>query len=107
MELLPVELRSLLPPLYSQETNSDPIVHIKYFSPYANWTWFVTEGSPEGDDFILFGSVVGFDVEWGNFALSELEGARRGDLPLVERDLYFTPGPFSQVLATFRRERGA
>jgi hypothetical protein len=51
--------------------------------------------------------VIGFEEGVGNFALSELEGARRGDLPLIERDLYFKPGPFSEVIARFRGERGA
>lgn len=58
MELLPAELRASLPALYSQEGNSDPTVHVKFFSPYTDWTWFATEGSPEEDDFIFFGYVV-------------------------------------------------
>jgi Protein of unknown function (DUF2958) len=95
-----------LAPLYSQERESDPIVHLKVFSPYTNWTWTVTEGSPEDDDFIFFGYVIGFEEEWGNFSLSELQDARRGDLPLVERDFYFKSGPFSKVIARFRKERG-
>jgi len=99
MELLPAELRASLPALYSQERESDPIVHLKFFSPYSNWTWFVTEGSPEDNDFIFFGYVIGFEEEWGNFSLSELQSARHGSLPLVERDLYFKSGPFSKVIA--------
>jgi hypothetical protein len=97
MELLPEELRRRLPPLYSQEGSHDPVVHIKYFC--GSWTWFATEGSPEGDDFIFFGYVIGFEKEWGYFALSELTAAR-GPLGLsIERDLYFEPAPFSQVVA--------
>src|SRR3954465_13066201 len=107
MELLPAELRASLPALYSQEQHLAPTVHLKFFSPYSNWTWFVTEGSPEDEEFIFFGYVIGFEGEWGNFSLSELESARRGNLPLVERDLYFRPGPFSEVIARFRAERGA
>jgi hypothetical protein len=106
MELVPAELRAKLPRLYSQEHNRDPTVHLKFFSPYSNWTWFATEGEQQEDDFIFFGYVIGFEEEWGYFSLSELESARRGDLPLVERDLYFTPGPFSEVIARYRRERG-
>src|SRR2546429_591910 len=99
MELLPEELRSRLPPLYSQEKAKDPIVHIKFFTPDSDWTWYATEGSPEGDDFIFFGYVIGFEKEWGYFALSELAAAR-GPLGLpIERDLYFEPAPFSQVVA--------
>jgi|SRR5579883_1244631 len=107
MELLPAELRAQLPPLYSQEhvATDQKVVYMKFFSPYANWTWFVTEGSPEDNDFLFFGYVIGFEEEWGYFALSELESARRGSLPLVERDLYFASVQFSEVLARHRREQ--
>jgi hypothetical protein len=55
MELLPTELREQLPKLYEQEGTEDKIVHLKYFFPAGNWTWFVIEGEPEGDDFLFFG----------------------------------------------------
>lgn len=98
MKLLTRRLRSLLPPLYAQESSKDPIVHLKFFTPDANWTWYVTEGSPRGDDFIFFGYVIGLDSEWGYFSLAELESVR-GPLGLpIERDLYFEPRPLSQVV---------
>ncbi len=99
MELLTEELRKVLPPLYSQERNKDPTVWIKFFTPDSNWTWYVTEGSVEEDDFLFFGYVVGIAEEWGYFVLSELKAAR-GPLNLpIERDLYFTPKPFSTIRA--------
>ena len=106
MELLPAELRAQLPTRYSQEKVTDRIVYVKFFSPYSNWTWFATEGSPEEDDFLFFGYVIGFEEEWGYFSLNEMQSAMRGPLPLIERDLHFEPGPFSQVLARYRREHG-
>lgn len=106
MELLTAELRAQLPALYSQETNRDPTVVIKYFTPDSNWTWFVTEGGTEEDDIRFFGYVCGLEEEWGYFMLSELESAR-GPLGLpIERDLYFQPGPFSEVIARYHAERG-
>ena len=36
--LLPLELRSTLPPLYAQEKIKDPIVYVKYFTPDSSWT---------------------------------------------------------------------
>jgi hypothetical protein len=96
-ELLPDKLRKSLPPLYSQENVKDPVVHIKFFTPDSNWTWYVTEGSPEGDDFIFFGYVVGFEKEWGYFTLSELIGARGPSGMKIERDLHFQPTPFQQL----------
>lgn len=106
MQLLTEELRATLPPLYGQEGNKNPIVHAKFFTPDSNWTWFVTEGGQEEEEFIFFGYVIGFEKEWGYFALSELESVR-GPLGLaIERDLYFELGPFEQVIARYSRERG-
>lgn len=102
MDLLPQELRKTLPPLYSQESSSPPIVHAKLFTPDAGWTWFITEGSELDGDWLLFGYVIGLDEEWGYFLLSEIANVR-GPLGLpVERDLWFQPGPIDEVL---RRER--
>ena len=97
MKLLIPELRASLPPLYSQENVPDPVVHAKFFTPDSNWTWYVTEGQAEDHDFRFFGYVCGMEEEWGYFVLSELESVR-GPLGLeIERDLYFEPGPFTQV----------
>jgi hypothetical protein len=97
MQLLTEELRRELPALYSQEHVSDPVVQVKFFTPDSNWTWYATEGQPQGDDFIFFGYVVGQEREWGYFTLAEMESAR-GPFGLpIERDLCFTPGPFSRT----------
>jgi hypothetical protein len=106
MQLLTEELRASLPALYAQDGNKNPTVHAKFFTPDSNWTLFITEGGPEEDDFIFFGYVIGLEEEWGYSALSELESAR-GPLNLpIERDLYFTPGTFKEVIARHRKERG-
>ena len=95
----PEEARRRLPALYSQETQRDPVVHLKLFTPDAGWTWFVTEGQPDGEDFRLFGFVSGLEEECGYSLLSRLS-AVRGPLRLpVERDLHFSPAPFSEVRA--------
>lgn len=102
MELLPPELRHLLPPLYAQEKNDDPTVYIKFFTPDSNWTWYVTEGSADEEDFRFFGYVIGMEKEWGYFLLSELSAAR-GPMGLeIERDLYFIPKRFSEIRALHR-----
>lgn len=106
MQLLTEELRASLPPLYAQDGNNNPQVHAKFFTPDSNWTWFVTEGESDEDDFRFFGYVIGHEQEWGYFLLSELESAR-GPLNLpIERDLYFKEGPWSDVIARYRKERG-
>jgi len=97
MQLLTPELRAQLPRLYTQETEKDPIVHLKFFTPDSKWTWYVTEAEEEDGDVRFFGFVIGFENEWGYFMLSELEAAR-GPLGLpIERDLHFAPKPFSEV----------
>jgi hypothetical protein len=106
MQLLTAELRANLPALYGKEKNKDPTVHIKYFCPWSNWTWFATEGAAQDDEFLFFGYVIGHEEEWGYFVLSEMEAVRGPGGLKIERDLYFTPGPFSDVIERFRRERG-
>jgi len=110
------ELAKTLPALYSQETNADPMVLCKFFTPDAGWMWFAIEGSPvdangycdtdkEKVDFIFFGLVSGFDIELGYFSLAELERIRgKFGLP-VERDLHFQPTRLSEVKKLCRSTR--
>jgi hypothetical protein len=99
MKLLTDELRARLPPLYSQEAEAEPTVYAKFFLPGTGWTWYVTEGSPQGDDFLFFGFVFGLEAEFGYFLLSELESVRSplGGLP-VERDITFQEGKLTDVV---------
>lgn len=89
MELMPGEVRAVLPPLYSQEAQGlAAIAPVRYFTPDSSWTWYPTEF--DGED-VFFGLVSGFEVELGYFTLSELESVRGGlGLP-IERDLYYSP----------------
>jgi hypothetical protein len=105
MELLPSELREQIPKLYEQEGTEDKIVYLKYFFPAGNWTWFVIEGEPEGDDFLFFGYVIGLEKEWGYFTLKQLEEINWRGLT-VERDLYFKQEVFSSCLKRWKGERG-
>lgn len=105
MELLPKDARENLPKLYAQEGTDDPTVHLKFFFPAAGWTWFVTEGQSEGDDFTFFGYVIGFEREWGYFSLRELEEINVHHLT-VERDLDFRQEKVSVCLARWKDELG-
>src|SRR5262245_15368808 len=105
IELLPDELREQLPKLYEQEGKEDQFVYIKYFFPAGNWTWFVTEGEPKGDDFIFYGYVIGQDQEWGYFCLKQLEEINVQGLT-IERDLYFRQENFSLCIKRWKMERG-
>ena len=95
-KLIPNDLITAIPNLYTTEDEEDPICHMKLFTPDANWTWFVTELSVSDGD-TCFGYVVGLERELGYFSLSEIEGIR-GHLGLpVERDLGFKPTKLLEV----------
>ena len=98
MKLLDDQLRTRLPPLYSQEAEDEPMVYAKFFLPGTGWTWYVTEGSPQDQDFLFFGFVVGLESEFGYFLLSELEAARSSLGLEVERDLSFREGKLTDVV---------
>lgn len=88
--LLNEELRKALPKLREQEGSKDPIVYAKFFFPASKWTWFVTEGNEQDNDFLFFGLVIGFESEWGYFTLRELEEVQVAGFR-IERDLFFEP----------------
>jgi DNA-directed RNA polymerase subunit RPC12/RpoP len=93
--LLTAADRKKLPALYSQDDKGDAAVaYVKFFSPYSNWYWYATEF--DGDD-TFFGWVVGFESELGYFSLNELESSNRNGLPLVERDMYWSPATLGQI----------
>jgi hypothetical protein len=98
MKLLTDKLRACLPALYSQEAEADPMVHAKFFMPGTGWTWYVTEGSSQEEDFLFFGFVVGLESEFGYFLLSELESVTTPHGLHVERDLSFTAGRLTDVV---------
>ena len=96
MELLPKEIADRLPPLYSQEHETDPMVMCKFFHPLSNMTWYATEGSAEGDDFIFLGWTHSDFPELGYFSLSEMQAVQVMGLG-IERDEHFTPMKLSEV----------
>jgi len=83
-----------------RELSSDEYkVLVKFFTPDANWTWYAVSASQDPDtlDVQFYGLVDGNYKEFGYFWLSELEKLR-GPLGLpVERDLYWTPIPLSDL----------
>ena len=104
MKLLPKEIRETLPALGTQDgKGGKAVVYLKYFTPSAQWTWYISEGEPVLDesgreiDFRFFGLVDGHERELGYFMLGELEEVR-GPMGLpVERDLHFKPAPLEQI----------
>lgn len=107
--LLDDESRAKLPVLYSNEQlGLAALAQVKFFTPDGGWTWYASEGSPvdengyfdtdkEKVDFLFFGLVIGLEIEYGYFSLSELTEVR-GSLGLpVERDLYYEPKPLQEL----------
>lgn len=94
MKLLTNELRKVLPPLYAQEQEKDPMVYVKLFAPRSRWTWYITEF--DGND-LLFGLTCGSEDEWGYISLAELEGVRDPAGLTIERDLHFQPCRLSEA----------
>ena len=89
MTLLTKAVASNLPPLYSQENESNPIAQARFYSVVSNWEWFATEF--DGVD-LFFGLVKGFETELGYFSLSEMK-----DSGLVVADPEFAPKPLSEL----------
>ena len=76
----------------------DPKVTAKWFSIIGDFRWYLTEYNPSTKE--AFGFVTSSQCpegELGYFDLGELENMKRGALPLVERDLYFTPCLLSEI----------
>lgn len=95
-QLLPPEVRQLLPAIGDTDEEDDPLCVVKFFFPDFDWTWYAIEF--DGTD-LFFGLVAGFETELGYFRLSELL-ANKGKLGLeIERDLYFEPTRLSKLQA--------
>ena len=98
-KLMTVELAAQVPPLgtyAAAETVDDVLAHVKLFSPYAAWTWYMTEWDAETGQ--CFGLVEGFETELGYFDLDDLaEATVGGGVPAVERDLYWTPQTIGDI----------
>ena len=97
--LMTKEIGEKIPALYANENapNYDAVLaHVKLFSPYNGWTWFITEW--EAETGLCFGLVQGFEEELGYFSLDELaEVTVFGGVPAVERDLYWEPTTLGEI----------
>lgn len=99
MMMLTKEILKNLPALYSQENNPDPIVQVKFFTPWTSWSWFITEYSP--DEKLFFGFVTSGmcpEGELGYTSLEEMEEIRGPGGLKIERDLHFRPCKLSEVM---------
>ena len=98
-QLMTRELADTIPDLGANANVADcdnVLAPARLFSPYTNWTWYITELDPETGQ--CFGLVEGFERELGYFDLSELaETTVFGGVPAVERDLYWEPKTLGEI----------
>ena len=108
--LMTQDLLAKIPPLYSSEGTplNEKTIYAKFFTPDGNATWYVAEYDPQ--ERLIFGwATLGDDemAEWGYSSLDELESAK-GPMGLhVERDKFFKPRPFKDVIAEHDQRHGS
>ena len=90
MKLLTNDLIAKIPGLYETEEIEleDRVIHVKFFTPWSNWTWYVIEFDGVNQ---CFGYVKGLDSEFGYFSLKELSEVEGPFGLKVERDKFFEP----------------
>lgn len=83
-------------PLYSQDEKGENAMCIAKFF-IGSWTWYITEGNFEGDDFIMYGIIInGTGDEYGYVSLNEMESINIRGFQ-IERDLYFKNQPLKDI----------
>lgn len=95
MGLLTDEDLKKIPSLYATENETDPVAHVKFFTPDGSWSWYVLEY--DSDEKLCFGYVDWFEGELGYFSLEELASVRGGLGLSLERDSSFSPMRLSEV----------
>ena len=105
-QLMTDKLADTIPALGANEKArdyDDVLALAKLFSPYSNWTWYITEMDPQTGQ--CFGLVEGFEKEIGYFDLTELaETTVFGGVPAVERDLYWEPMTLGEIKSGSRKD---
>ena len=97
-KLITRELEKRIPPLGDSDkvaSVDDMLVHVKLFSPYSVWSWYIVELDLETGR--CFGLVEGFETEMGYFDLADLANATCGELAAVERDLHWRPTTIGKI----------
>ena len=98
-QLMTEKLADTIPAIGATENArdyDDVLARAKLFSPFSNWTWYITEMDRETGQ--CFGLVEGLETELGYFDLTELgETTVLGGVPAVERDLYWQPITLGEI----------
>jgi Protein of unknown function (DUF2958) len=97
MELLSQELREQIPKLYRTRREEDPVVWVKFFSPFFNWQWYIVECDQVDGVLIFYGWMVHTTEPQGRFIRSDLASMRAYFGITIERDPQFAACRLSQV----------
>jgi hypothetical protein len=109
MQLMANELAAHFQVIGDQENTPDPIVIARYFYPAGPATWWATQYDAETKTFFGYVTLFGlgsWEDEWGSFSLEELEQFQGRFGVGIERDLFFTEAPFSEVMKRERKASG-
>lgn len=96
MELMTKEIEEKARAQFKLGSDFKQDVVAKFFDPTSQWTWYLMNQDPDDPDY-CWGIAKGFEVEMGSFSLRELMAVERPFGLKIERDLYFTPRPASEV----------
>lgn len=102
MKLLTKTLEQRFAQVGSQDRKSDPTIIAHFFNPGGAGDWYATEYDPV--ERIIFGYASIFqdwNDEWGYTSLDELVAYKSPFGLGIERDLYWTEKPASQVIPGF------
>ena len=95
MKLMTKEIEQKLPRLYETEDNPNRTAVVKFFTPWSNRTWYISEYDPETGE--MFGLVNGFELEYGYSTIAELESVQGPGGLKIERDLYWKSMTFEAI----------
>ncbi len=99
MRLMTKQLEKRFAQVGSQEGAKDPLVIARFFDPTGRGAWYATEYAPQEQMFFGYVSIFGDENdEWGYFSLRELESYDGAYDLGIERDLFWTETPASQVI---------
>lgn len=105
MKLITKEIMKIVPPIGAQANKGleNLMLYVKLFHPISELTWYIAEADFETGE--CFGLVCGFEKELGYFDLTEIKNVSVLGLK-VERDLYFKPAKYYDVLKIERANDG-
>lgn len=97
MELIPQGVRAKIPTLYRTRRESDPMVWIKFYSPFFNWQWYIVECDQVDRILIFYGWMTHTTEPQGRFIRSDLASMRAYFGITIERDPQFAACRLSAV----------